>query len=392
MKFLHTADLHLGRALENRSRAGEQRDMLAELIALADEEQVDLALLSGDIFDAFIPPAWAEGLFYDFLLRLANGGQRPVVVIAGNHDQPERLAAAAPLAVCQGIHILSKPTLLSLDLANGEGVDIAALPYLSEARLGEVFGSSLGDEQALDYQSRLAACCEELSLGFDPARYHLLAAHLFLAGGAASDSERPLATALQVGGSFGVSPSVFPADLDYIALGHLHRPQQIRLATPCYYAGSPLAYSFSEKDQQKSVIIGELRRDAAGEKHCAVRRLPLRSGLPLTEPPPLSYQAALDWCLDSRNHGCWVNLSIRLEQPLTAAEIDALRAAHPYLSAITPIYPQLEAGLAQARAEENLSVSQRFQRFASGAEGVACDEALLKAFLELLEEEEEENP
>ena len=84
MKFLHTADLHLGRFLENRSRAGEQEEMLAEIAALAEAEAVDLALLAGDIFDSFIPPAWAEALFYDFLIRLSKGGQRPVVVIAGN--------------------------------------------------------------------------------------------------------------------------------------------------------------------------------------------------------------------------------------------------------------------------------------------------------------------
>ncbi len=390
MKFLHTADLHLGRFLENRSRAGEQEEMLAEIAALAEAEAVDLALLAGDIFDSFIPPAWAEALFYDFLIRLSKGGQRPVVVIAGNHDQPERLTAAAPLAARQQIHILGKPELVSLDLPTGETVDIGALPYLSEARLGEVFGRSLEEgAAALDYQSRLAGCAGELAAGFRRGSYRLLMAHLFLAGGLASDSERPLASALQVGGSFGVSGEILSQDVDYIALGHLHRPQQVRLAAPCYYAGSPLAYSFSETDQQKSVVIGELSRDAGGGRHCAVKRLPLRAGLPLTVYSALSYQEALDWCLDSRHHHCWVNLSIRLEQPLTAGEIDALRAAHPYLSAITPVYPRLEEDLARAREDEALSIAQRFRSFAESAEGVACGDQLLKAFLALLEEEGE---
>jgi len=392
MKFLHTADLHLGRFLENRSRVGEQQAVLDEIVAVADAEEVDLAVLAGDIFDSFIPTAWAETLFYDFLLRLSAQGRRPVIVIAGNHDQPERLTAAAPLAAKHHIYILGRPELVALCLPNGERVDIAALPYLSEARLGEVFTERLEDQQAAaeDYQSRLAQCLERLAAGFSPESFHVLIAHLFLAGGLASDSERPLASALQVGGSFGVAADVFPPDVDYIALGHLHRPQQARIGRPCYYAGSPLAYSFSEMDQQKSLIVGELRRDGTGRKRCQVKRVPLSSGLPLTMFSALSYGEALSWCGDGQNHNCWVNLSIRLEQPLTAAEIDALRAAHPRLSAITPVYPQLEPGAAERVDGETVSVAESFRGFVRHLEGVECDDALLKAFLDLLEEEGEE--
>ena len=151
MKFLHTADLHLGRFLDNRPRWPEQQAILDEIAALVETERVDLALLAGDIFDAFIPPAAAEQMFYLFAERLAAAGCA-VVAIAGNHDQPQRLAAAQALAAHRGIFLIGMPgtrfpattaadgigclpsrNALRLRLAYGEQAVIAALPYLSEA-------------------------------------------------------------------------------------------------------------------------------------------------------------------------------------------------------------------------------------------------------------------
>ena len=389
MKFLHCSDLHLGKTLENNSRLDEQREVLQEIVEICAEENIDLVLISGDIYDAFIPPAAAEVLFYDFVLKLSENSRRKIVLIAGNHDQPERLAAAKELASNQGIYIVSKPTLLSFELKNGEQVKIAALPYLSEARFGEAFLTEIQDEHtaADDYQQQLKTCFELISLGFSPKSANIVMAHLFVNGGKVSESERPLAIPMQVGGSFGVSTDVFPA-ADYIALGHLHRPQQVKSSVPCYYSGSPLAYSFSEANQQKIVIVAEIAM-LGEEKKCNLQEIPLRSGLPLSRHMALSYDEALNWCLDERNHHCWLELQIRVESGiLSAPEIDSLRKAHPHLSAIRPIYPIFDEEQKRQQRAEELDISERFRLFAAMREGVECDDELLQAFKELISYEE----
>ena len=408
MRFLHTADLHLGRFLDNRPRWDEQAAVLDEIVALAENEGVDLVLLAGDIFDSFIPPAQAEAMFYRFLERLSADGKRAVVAIAGNHDQPQRLAAAGGLTARQGLYLLASPgtyyeeaqpfrngvylekggKALHLRLANGEQVVVAALPYLSESRMMELFVHDITkeEESRQDYQTCLAGHFAALDAEFSPDTVNLVVAHLFLNGGLSSDSERPLT--MQVGGSFGVTAEVFPRQADYIALGHLHRPQQLSHGVPCWYAGSPLAYSFSESDQVKSVILGEISM-AGEEKRCNFRPVPLTSGWPLTRWRADNYGEALERCSDPALQNLWVDLSIQLEQPLSAEQIAALHAAHPHLVAITPLYPELEA---QKEAEHSaaLSILERFALFARENEGVEADEALVQAFASLLNEEEEE--
>ena len=155
MRLLHTSDWHLGRSLEGRSRQEEQEQFIDEICAIADQHAVHLVIIAGDIFDTFNPPAWAEQLFCDALDRLAQGGQRAVVVIAGNHDSPDRLSAIRPLAQNQGIIIMGLPNEAAPELAGkvrtvagGPGwmeiavpdcehtAVLALLPYPSESRLG----------------------------------------------------------------------------------------------------------------------------------------------------------------------------------------------------------------------------------------------------------------
>lgn len=407
MKFLHTADLHLGRFLDNRPRWPEQQAILDEIAALVETERVDLALLAGDIFDAFIPPAAAEQMFYLFAERLAAAGCA-VVAIAGNHDQPQRLAAAQALAAHRGIFLIGMPgtrfpattaadgigclpsrNALRLRLANGEQAVVAALPYLSEARLQELYTEDITDEVGArhDYQRVLLEKMEQLAADFRPDTANFVLAHLFVAGGHSSDSERPLS--MQVGGSFGVSRDVFPAGADYIALGHLHRAQQVRHAVPCFYAGSPLAYSFSECDQVKAVMLGEIAWDEAGKKRITLQAIPLQAGRPLAIWRVGSYAEALQRCSDPALQDVWVSLQIELEQPLTAEQLDALQAAHPCLVAVTPLYRE-QGEVAEYAPMEEKSIPQRFADFVLESEGVAADDALLDAFCQLLAEEEEE--
>lgn len=410
MRFLHTADLHLGRTLDQHARMDEQQAVLAEIVALATRHEVDLVLLAGDIFDAFIPPAWAERLLYQFVEALCDQGRRAVVAIAGNHDQPERLAAAAELAAHSGIYLLGSPgqqlpavdeilqpglvqvaapgQALHLQLANGERVTVAAMPYLSEARLQELFVQDIRDDlqTSRDTRAYLQSYLSQLEQEFSADTANIVLAHLFVQGGTLSDSERILPA--QVGGSFAVDSAIFPAAADYIALGHLHRPQQIRAAAPCWYAGSPLAYSFSESDQTKSVLLGEISFENS-TKQTTVEAIPLQAGRPLTRWHCANYEEALARCSDPGLRELWVELRIDLTAPLSSEEISALRQAHPYITAILPVYPELAEAQA-AQSDAGLSILERFACFAEQNEGVAADEALLAAFSALLHEAEED--
>lgn len=391
MKFLHTADLHLGRFLDGRPRWDEQEAVLTEIVGLAAAHQADIVLLAGDIFDGFIPPARAERLFYAFVEQLAAQGQA-VVAIAGNHDQPQRLAAAAPLAAHRNIHLLGRGEgeCLSLSCADGMTARVAALPYVSEARAQELFSHSLAreEEQALGYRDCLQRRLAALSTDFGPDTANLVLAHLFVNGGLSSDSERPLAA--QVGGSFGVDAGVFPPGTDYVALGHLHRPQSLGQSQPlCRYAGSPLAYSFSEADQVKSVSLGQISREGKG-KRLELEVVPLRAGRSLTRWHCSSYGEALARCQDPALAELWVQLRVELDQPLSGEQLDQLQSAHPRLVGVDPVYPQLESGQEQAATLAELNILQRFAAFSRQSEGVEPDEELLAAFAALLNEDDTE--
>lgn len=388
MKLLHIADLHLGRFLDGRPRWDEQEAVLDEIVALARREEVDLVLAAGDVFDSFIPPARAEELFYDFAARLLESGC-VFIAIAGNHDQPQRMAAASPLTRRQGLYLLGLPgeEPVTVICRNGRRAVVAALPYVSEARAQELFGADLSDDEdmSLAYRDCLARKLQALSAPFSEDTANIVLAHLFVNGGFSSDSERPLAS--QVGGSFGVDAAVFPENCDYIALGHLHRPQSISAACPCRYAGSPLAYSFSEADQQKSVTLVEINWDKDG-KNVAWQALPLSSGRPLSRWRCSSYAEALDRAGDPGQREMWVQLTLELPQPLSGEELDALYAAHPYLIAVNPVYPDIRREQQQAEESASLTVLERFAAFARDNEGVEPDEELLAAFTSLLQDRE----
>jgi exonuclease SbcD len=299
MRLLHVSDLHLGRALGDLSREPEQRDLVGELIAAADDLEVALTLISGDVFDGFCPPAWAEDLFFELLDGLAAGGQRAVAVIAGNHDSGLRLAAADPLARRLGIVLagdVGEPCVgfdgggdrvqvtplaaqvVRIAVPGAEAPIIAGLlPFLSEARVARDGGSGAlaapRDDRAR-YEKRLAAEIAARSRFTEPGAVRVLALHQHVAGGASSDSERRL----RLGPVGDLDASAIPAGLDYVALGHLHRPQAIvGSASPACYAGSPIAYSFSEADQRKRAVL----IDAAPGRPAKITSVPLGSGRPL---------------------------------------------------------------------------------------------------------------
>lgn len=399
MRILHTSDWHLGRTLEGRSRLPEQREFINHLCELAAGEGIDLVLVAGDVFDTYNPSAEAEQLLFEGLERLAGGGERALVVVAGNHDSPDRLCAANPLARRHGIYLFGYPGQVLptggadgrvecrasgpgwIELAvGGEVAVVYALSYPSEARLKEVLTEE-GEERArqIAYSERVGRLCEDSANLFRDDTVNLIAGHLFTLGGQPSDSERDVS----LGGALIVEPRVFPANAHYVALGHLHRPQGVGGSEPpCRYSGSPLSYSFSEAGQQKQVVLVEAK---AGQP-ATVRPLPLSCGRPLKQWRARNLAEFLGWCAEPGNLACWLDLEIEVEQPLSPAQLADLYKTHPGLVSVRPIMPGVQQPEERRRLSE-LSLEERFREFVRQQWGTDPPSELVSLFLSLALEE-----
>ena len=408
MRILHTSDWHLGRTLEGRSRLPEQEKFVDELCELANDESIDLVLVAGDVFDTVNPPAAAEQLFYDTMARLVDGGRRGVVVIAGNHDNPERLRAAGPLAHRYGITLLGVPADGPIfpgsisgncvkAVAGGPswvevgipGCDhsavVLALPYPSEARLKEVLVQEL-DEEIMQkaYSARVARIFTNLAAHYRQDTVNLAMSHLFMLGGEASESERPI----NLGGALTVEPSALPPGAQYVALGHLHRPQKVGGAgVQARYSGSPLAYSFSERGRSKSVAVIDVQPGQAAQ----VKDILICSGNPLEQWVAQEGLAqVLQWIDQGKDPNAWIELELHLTQPLTSQDIHIIRTQRPGIINIRPVFPGVNQEL-MAEKRSELSIEELFKRFYDKqTNGAQLDDGLMKLFLDLVNEEPEE--
>lgn len=435
MRILHTADWHLGRQIEGRSRLAEQEEFLDTLCEIVDQEHVDLILVAGDIFDSANPGAQVERLYYHSLERLAGNGNRVVVVIGGNHDSPDRIQAADPLAVKHGISLVGYPNEhLPKGVAptgagrvdtgpgwmevfcpgSGESAVICVLAYPSESRLREVFTESLDDEnQRTAYSDKIRSLVYGGSTHFRKDAVNLILGHLYVIGGEESDSERQI----QLGGAFAVEPNVFGTTADYVSLGHLHRPQEVTACqVPCRYSGSPLEYSFSEAGQQKEVVIVEVipekRRSWPREPHSSheemhldkthgaeadrmstafrLERIPLSCGKPLKRYRASTIEEAFQWCSDPRNHSAWVSLEIGCEEPLGTAEVAALRKEHPSIATIRWTGAREVFDPFEKRISE-MPLVERFKLFCQRQMGKNPEPELVDLFLELVHDETDDS-
>ncbi len=384
LRILHTADWHLGKTLEGRSRLEEQAQFMDELVEIVEREKVDVILMAGDVFDTVNPPALAEQLFYEGISRLSNNGKRPISIIAGNHDSPDRLLAAAPLAMKQGISIIGYPTIQVQDIyvpTTSETLKLAALPYPSESRLAEVL-SEVNDELALrnKYDERIKGMFDFMSEQFSPNTVNIAMSHLYVQGGSSSDSERPI----EVGGAYTVAGTSLPKQAQYVALGHLHRPQMIKRAeTIARYSGSPLAYSFSEAGYTKSVSI----IDVVPGKEAEVTEVYLSSGRPLVKWKATEGVAQVHhWLESQKDQQAWIDLEIHVTNALSIEEIQRIRKAHAGIIHIRPIFEE-ELQQTEVAASTNLPIDELFKRFYERQTGGAkLEPELLQVFLELLNE------
>jgi len=264
MRLLHTADWHLGRIFHGVHLTQDQAHLLDQVVDLAREARVDVVLVCGDIYDRAIPPPDAVALLDDVLSRLVLDLRLPVILIGGNHDSPQRIGFASRLLRRQGLHAAGlaarEPGPITLNDRHGSVV-FHPLPYAEPAAVREL----LGREEATlsDHDSAMEARLQLLRTGTGSRT--VLLAHGVVLGGEASESERPLAT----GDAGNIDPARFEG-FDYVALGHLHRPQTV-VPGRIDYAGSLYKYSFAEANQVKSVNLVEMD----GRGRCRVERVPL---------------------------------------------------------------------------------------------------------------------
>lgn len=261
MRILHTADWHIGQRLHERQRIDEHKEFLNWLLNTIQKEKVDLLLVSGDVFDTALPSAEATNLYYSFLFRLFNETDAYTVIIAGNHDSPRHLDAPREFLKMGRIHVVgltADPTECVVEIpVDNPQIAIAAVPYLSENELPHVSYESEIDKLQR-YRERLKLFYHDCVSNMSDNIPKILMGHLFVHGGSVGDSERNI----QIGGASAIKPDDFPDNADYVALGHLHRPQSIKgKEYPIQYAGSPIPLRFNEASYQKKVYLLEFSED-----------------------------------------------------------------------------------------------------------------------------------
>ena len=246
MRILHTSDLHLGISLMGRSLLEHQRYLIEELAKTVRQERIDAVLISGDLFDRSVVAAEVIELYNELATRLCIGQGVKVFAIAGNHDGAERLASCSALLEQAGLYVAGRlregPRHVRLE-QRGEAVNFFLLPYFNPDEV-----RSLTGKPARDMQEALQILLADWMPAPVPGERNILLAHLFVRGGVTAGSDR---TAV-IGGAAVVGAQSMEA-FDYVALGHLHAPQKV--GKNAYYSGTPLPYSFSEKDHQKRFLV-----------------------------------------------------------------------------------------------------------------------------------------
>ena len=261
MKILHTSDLHIGKRINEYSMLEEQRFVFDEILKIAETEQPDAIILAGDIYDKSVPSTEAVALFDDFLFNLARL-DKAIFIISGNHDSAERISFASRIMERSKIYLSPVYNARILPIILNDGKTEAAFYMLPFIKPSAVLHYAEEGAEIKSYDDAMRYVISKMEI--DKSRINVLITHQFVTGAERSESEDYI-----VGGLDNIDASAFE-DFDYVALGHLHRPQSCGRAT-IRYSGSPLKYSFSEVNDKKSVSIIEI----TGEKGLIIKERPL---------------------------------------------------------------------------------------------------------------------
>lgn len=266
MRFLHTADWHIGKPLRGRSRMDEYAKALDQVAAIAKDQEVDAVLIAGDVFDSPAPPPEAEKLVYNFLAKLVSE-RIQCLLIAGNHDHPRKLDALQTLLASLGIHVRHEVrppeqggvvTLRSKD--GNEEAKVAVLPFVAERKVVDACTVMDAEHKWYEeYGKRIEQILAALVKGLPATTVNVVLAHLLVDGARVGTGEREL----HLGQIYGINPQQLPASVQYIGLGHLHRPQEVLAPAKTLYPGSLLELDFGEEQQDKSVVVFEAQPQKA---------------------------------------------------------------------------------------------------------------------------------
>ncbi|UKJ09057.1 metallophosphoesterase family protein [Solitalea lacus] len=406
MKILHTADWHLGKRLERFSRLEEQREVLDEICQIANEQEVDAVLIAGDLYDTFNPSTEATELLYKTLKKLSNNGKRAIIAIAGNHDSPERVDAPDVLARECGIFFAGYPNTnlgkikldTGLEIINSDNgfielklpehtphLRLLLTPYANEVRLKTMLNAKNSEQELRDL---LQQKWSELANQYcDNTGVNILMAHLFFMkkGGEIPeepDDEKPI---LHIGGAQAIFSENIPQQMQYVALGHLHRFQTID-SSPCpvIYSSSPLCYSFSEAGQSKFVAV--LTAEPGTE--VKIEKIALTKGKSLVRKRFDQIDLAIDWL--SNNPDCLVELTIVSDEYLKSIDRKRLEQAH---DGIVTLIPEIKNQSPTETANNSIDLSQDvdtlFIQYFKHKKGQEPNEELLSLFKELKAEDAE---
>lgn len=408
MKILHTADWHLGKSLEGQSRIYEQELFAADFVRMAKEQQADVIVIAGDIYDSVNPPARAEMLFYDTLKKLSPCGERLIIVIAGNHDNPDRLVAAGPLAMEHGIVMAGVPGTVILPgkygkhkiTESGEGyfkaeltcadgtkekLVCAMVPYPSEKRLSEVIYQNPEEEEeaASDYGARMKQLFGTLETHFEEGSVNLLCAHLFAMGSVSAGSER----SLSLGNSYLIDGDILPKKADYIALGHIHKQQIVpHTEGRAQYAGAPLHYHKSETAFRNVCLLAEIE---PYRKELQVTALPVPVYKPIETWHCEGIEEALERCKEHGEEESYVYLEILTDRYIREDEMKEMKQYKKDILEIKPVLKRQALENAPVKPVAEQSMEELFRSFYMREKGTEVSEETLRLFLEIVGEEQE---
>jgi len=396
MRFLHSSDWHIGRQVRGQSRLTEQEDALQEVLTLAREHAVDCLLVAGDVFDTSAPPPEAEALVYGFFRELYGAGI-PAVVIAGNHDHPKRLDAVAPLLGSLGIHTRGVPrgpgdgALIEVESRDKrERALVAALPWINErdvvdfTRLQQETGAPL-----IQYAERVQEAMRVLADGFAPDAISVLVAHLLAdeAMVGPGGGERELHMAM---GIYGVRRAALPVGAQYIALGHVHKPQLINCASKAAYSGSLLQLDFGERDQQKYVNLVEVH----ARQPATVTPLPISAGRRLVDLGTPEHGVPLNDLARYRDEtaDAWARVYVEVDIPV-ANLAQMVKAELPNAVHVERAHRTVGTDSATVESRAGLGPVEMFSRFYESSLGREREPSTetLALFRTLLNEEEREH-
>ena len=389
MKFLHTADWHLGAKTNGRDRLDEQRQVLDEIISIANYENIDCILLAGDVFNTANPSADAEELFFDAIEKLSNHGDRFVFVLAGNHDDPTRLSAGLPLASKHNIALVSSLEKLNEKSFNTNGevrvvetgkghikiqkneevVIIAYLPYPSEVRILEKV------DDGLSYAEKVHEWANISASAFSDNTFNIFVSHLFLVGSKTSSGT------VKVGDIMAVPKDMIPK-ADYTALGHIHTPQN--LGDNIYYSGAITALTANQKDLGVTVFETE------NGKLISKNDIKLKNVARYEKVTVKSIEEAEDVLLDYDNNDI-VELEIIQNEPLSASRLKSLKKEFACISNISLVMNFNDEETNKKTSRKLLSDEDLFKEFYKSVRGFEPSEDLIKMYSECKGEKDETN-